>query len=237
MRLERDGGRQHQLTLEVGLRDEATLDNFLLCAGNRPVVSALRGQLQPGGEPVIFMHGSVGSGKSHLLQASCHLAGPGALYLPLAELAACPPEDVLQAVEQMDLVCLDDIHSVLGNPAWEKGLFNLFNRARDTGCALQFAAEAAPRYLQVKLQDLRSRLSWGVVFQLQHPCDEEKAEILRFRAARRGLVLSAEAATFIVNRASRGLEDLLGVLDTLDRESLAEQRPLSIHFVKSTLGW
>lgn len=233
----RGEGRPHQLALEVRLRDDATLDNFYLSPGNRQAVNALRRQLQPGGEPLLYLHGPFGCGKSHLLQASCHLAGPGALYLPLAELATYPPEEVLQSVERLQLVCLDDLHAVLGRPAWESGLFNFFNRARDAGCALQFAAEVPPRHLQVGLEDLRSRLAWSVVFQLEQPGDEAKAEILRHRAARRGLTLTAEVATFIVNRAPRRLVDLLALLDTLDRVSLAEQRSLSIPFVKATLDW
>jgi DnaA family protein len=230
-------GRQHQLALEVRLRDDATLDNFYHSPRNRPLVDALRRQLLPGGEPLIFIHGPPGSGKSHLLQASCHLAGPGALYLPLGDLVPYQPDTVLQAVEQSRLVCLDDLHAVLDRPAWEFSLFEFFNRARDAGCALQFAAEAPPRRLQVGLEDLRSRLAWSAVFQLERPGDHEKAEILRHRAARRGLVLNGEVANFIVNRAPRSLADLLALLDTLDRASLVQQRGLSIPFVKSILGW
>ncbi len=230
-------GQQRQLTLEVRLRDDATFDNFYLSDANRPLVEAAQAQAQPGGEPVIFMHGGPGSGKSHLLQASCHRLGPGSLYLPLAQLVDDPPDEVLHAVEHLDLVCLDDLHAVSGNGDWERGLFHLFNRARETGCALQFAADTPPRHLPLDLADLRSRLSWAVVFKLAAPSDVEKAEILRFRAARRGLSLAPETASFIVNRASRSLDDLLALLETLDRASLAEQRPLSIPFVKSILRW
>ena len=67
--------------------------------------------------------------------------------------------------------------------------------------------------------------------------DEEKAEILQFRATRRGLTLPAGVATFIVSRAPRAMEQLLGVLDQLDEASLAQQRALSIPFVKQALGW
>jgi len=229
--------RQHQLTLEVQLRDDATLDNFLPLADDSVVIEALRQQILASGEPVIFLYGPKGSGKSHLLQASCHLAGAGALYLPLAELAHYSPDEVLQGVEAMDLVCLDDIEAVLGNPDWEAALFNFYNRAQQANCALQLAADAAPRSLSVELPDLRSRLSWGVVFQLGQGGDEEKAEILAFRARRRGLTLPADVATYIVNRSPRDMEALLAVLDTLDEVSLAEQRPLSIPFVKATLGW
>jgi len=229
--------RQHQLTLAVQLRDEATLENFLPAPVQRPLLSALQGLIESTGASMIFLHGAEGSGKSHLLQACCHLAGAGALYLPLAELVQYPPDEVLQGVEALDLVCLDDMHSVLGNDSWELALFSLYNRAMQQNCKLLIAANAAPRALSVDLADLRSRLSWGTVFQLASTDDEGKVAILRFRASRRGLSLSADVASYIVSRAPRAMAQLLSLLDTLDQASLAEQRSLSIPFVKQALGW
>lgn len=229
--------RQHQLPLAVHLRDEATLDNFLATPAVQPLIGALRAQLEAGGEDIIYLFGPGGAGKSHLLQASCHLAGGAALYLPLADLQAYAPEEVLQGVESLGLVCLDDVDQVLGNADWELALFDLYNRAREQNCRLLIAGIAAPRALAVDLADLRSRLSWGIVYQLTQARDSEKAAILRYRAERRGMALSAETATYITNRAPRGLDQLLDLLDVLDRASLVEQRALSIPFVKTTLGW
>ena len=122
-----------QLALNVQLRDDATLENFLATAALAPLVALLEAQLEPGGEPVIFMHGAVGTGKSHLLQACCHRAQAPALYLPLAELREHPPEALLAGTESMALVCLDDIDAVQGDADWERALFHFFNRARDVG--------------------------------------------------------------------------------------------------------
>ncbi len=232
------GFRQHrQLTLQVQLREETTLDNFLVLPANQSLLAALRSQTGPDGEPVIFIFGPAGSGKSHLLQATCHRSEAGALYLPLADLADYPPEEVLRGVESAGIVCLDDLQAVLGDASWEIALFDFYNRAHQSGCRLLLAADAPPRALQVGLEDLRSRLSWGVVFQLARASDEERAEILCFRARRRGLVLTPDVASYLVHRAPRDMEGLLALLDTLDRASLAEQRALSIPFVKSALGW
>lgn len=229
--------RQHQLPLEVRLRDEATLDNFLALASVEPLVDALQAQSGPDGEAVIYVYGPAGTGKSHLLQAAAQLGGAETLYLPLAELRQYPPEEVLQGVENAQRVCLDDMQSVLGDPAWERALFNFYNLARQQGCKLLVAADAAPRVLAVGLEDLRSRLSWGIVYQLVQGSDEEKAKILSFRAARRGMSLSPGVASFIVSRAPRAMPQLLAVLDRLDEASLAQQRLLSIPFVKQILGW
>jgi DnaA family protein len=228
---------RNQLPLQVRLRDEATVDNFLATAAMKPLMGALRAQAVGSGEAVIYLHGPRGAGKSHLLQASCHLAGGDAQYLPLAELESYAARDVLQGMESLQLVCLDDLHTVLGREDWELALFNLYNRARERGCRLLLAAEAAPRALVMGLEDLRSRLAWGGVFQLNPASDEQKAAILVFRAAQRGLALGPEVATYIVSRASRDMETLLALLDDLDEASLVEKRPLSIPFTKRVLGW
>ena len=137
----------------------------------------------------------------------------------------------------MALVCLDNLDAVAGNKDWEQALFHLCNRARESECRLLFSAAVAPRELNVQLADLQSRLSWGVVMQLPEPGDEDKLEILCFRAHRRGLVLSPEVAAYILARASRSLTDLMQILESLDRESLVQQRQLSIPFVRQCLGW
>ena len=229
--------RQHQLPLEVHLRDDATMENFLARGKVQPLIGALQSQLDADGEAVIFLYGPAGTGKSHLLQASCHVGKAETLYLPLAELNQFPAGDVLQRVEFLDRVCIDDIHAVLGDASWELALFNLFNVARQQGCRLVIAGNAAPRALAVDLADLRSRLSWGIVYQLAEGNDEEKAEILQFRATRRGLSLSTGLASYIVSRAPRAMEQLLQVLDQLDKVSLAQKRALSIPFVKEVMGW
>jgi DnaA family protein len=229
---------QRQLPLPVQLRDEATFDNFLSSPATLPLVAALQEQAAGGGEAMIYIYGLEGVGKSHLLQAGCHLAGAGgALYLPLRELADHRPEEVVQGVEALDLVCLDDVDRVLGRADWELALFHLSNRARQRGCALLVAGNAAPRALGVDLPDLRSRLAWGIVYQLAQAGDEEKIAILQFRARRRGLNLSREVCSYLISRSARDMEALLALLATLDRASLVEQRALSIPFVKAVLGW
>ena len=226
-----------QLTLGVHLRDDATLDNFLFLPGLEPVRHALE-QPVAGAELSFFLHGAAGSGRSHLLQAACHrVANGAALYLPLDQLVAMPAAEVLAGVEQLSLVSLDNIEAICGSSQWEEGLFHLINRARENRCHLLLAANAAPRQLQIELEDLRSRMSWGVVFQLPDYSDEHKRQILCFRAERRGMKLSAEAANYILHHASRSLGQLLEVLDTLDRESMVAQRRLSLPFIKSVLGW
>lgn len=231
-----------QLSLSVSLSDDATFENFYAppTSHNRQVVAALRDQLDDGVDSTfLFLWGSAGSGCSHLLQASCHRAQAQGLtiqYLPLQELVNSAPADLLAGLEALDFIALDDLHAVAGDPAWELALFSFYNLLRDNGKRLVIAANASPRDLPITLEDLRSRLQWGLTFQLHPLNDEEKQQALQLRARGRGLELSDEVAYFLLQRLPRNTHQLFHQLQRLDQASLAEQRKLTIPFIKKVLA-
>ncbi|WP_423897109.1 DnaA regulatory inactivator Hda [Candidatus Pelagadaptatus aseana] len=231
-----------QLALDVGLTDDATFDNYYLPlngGGNAQVVEQLKVQLQPFGEQSIFLWGAQGVGVTHLLQAACLHAsqrGFSAIYLALDEQGRFQPDAVVDGLEHNQLVCLDNVDAVLGQPRWETALFHLFNRVRDLGGRMLWSAACGPHELAVSLPDLASRLSWGLVFQVQPLSDDDKMDALAMRARNLGLELSPEVAQFIQHRCSRNLGELYDVLRRLDQASLSEQRRLTVPFVKQVLG-
>ena len=227
-----------QLPLAVQLRDDATFDNFFI-ADNGLLLEQLKKQCK-GGEPYLYIYGSQGCGRSHLLQAACHLAELeqlSALYLPLNELVEFPPAALFESIENLDLICLDELDTVLGQPHWEEALFHLFNRLKSSGTALLIAANHSVRALPVTLADLHSRLSWGAIYQVQSLNDEQRQQALQFRAAKRGVELTDDVVFYIYQRCQRDTRALFNVLDLLDKASLKQQRKLTIPFVKDVLGW
>ena len=228
-----------QLPLGVGLRDDATFDNYYTSTANAGLVQALVSQIAFQAEPYLYLWGSSGSGKSHLLQAACHAASDHdkrALYLPLADLGHFPPL-MLEEIERLDVVMIDDLECVIGRKRWEEGLFHAFNRLRDAGKCLVIAANASPRQLPVVLPDLASRLTWGVTFHLQPLDDDERLSALKLRANSRGMQLPDDVGRYILHRGPRELSKLCGALETLDQASLSAKRKLTIPFVKQALGW
>lgn len=227
-----------QLPLAVHLRDETTLENYLFSASTLALRNLIESQAGEAGEQALYLYGGAGSGRSHLLQAACHQLPAGeALYLALEQLVEMPAEEVLADIEHISLISFDNLQAVAGNSAWEEALFHLINRAQASGCRLIFSADNAPRQLGVELPDLQSRLSWGVVYQLPELTDQDKLQILQFRAKRRGMTLSDEPARYILSRANRSLGELMNLLVLLDQASMVAQRSLTIPFIKSTLGW
>jgi DnaA family protein len=187
----------------------------------------------------LYLWGASGVGLTHLLQASCHNAESRRLavqYLPLREMTGFAPEALLEGLEELDMVCLDGLESVAGDPTWERALFNLYNALRDAGRLLLVAAPQNPRELNIQLPDLRSRLQWGVILKVQPLDDTDKQQALMRRARERGMELNEEVASYIVQRVPRDMNQLFCYLHRLDHASLAEQRKLTIPFVKKTLG-
>lgn len=224
----------HQLPLSIALADDATFSNFV-GAQHQQLIALLQAAMQGGQERFFYLWGNAGVGKSHLLQACCQNTTQTACYLPLQEYANLGP-GMTEGLDAMSLIAIDDINAIAENPAWEEALFHLYNRVRDGNSILILSGNASPVNLRVTLPDLRSRLAWGLVFQLQELSDEDKIQVLISRARERGLELTEAVAQYLLHHCSRNMADLIRILDKLDLASLREQRRLTIPFVKLTLS-
>lgn len=190
------------------------------------------------GEKQLYFWGDSGRGKSHILQASCNLAAKNrqtVCYLTQTEIRN-QSTAIFDGLEQLELICLDDIDSWLVDTDWETALFDLINRIRENNNRLIMASSHPPEEAFVKLPDLRSRLSWGPVFQLQELSDKEKYQALRYRARQNGLELTENVAAYLMQRYPRDMFGLFERLAVLDKASMAMQRRLTIPLVKSVFG-
>lgn len=226
-----------QLPLNIQLIDTATFANFF-SGPNQAVVKHLQDLLLLKSYPIIYLWGPVGTGRSHLLQACCHMAQElqlTATYIPLLEHSQWSPA-IFENLEQCNLVCLDDIDCLAGLPEWEEACFNLYNRIQIAGQCLIIAAEKAPRLLELGLADLTSRLNGALVLRLQALSDDEKLTALKLRAQNRGLNLTDEVSRFLLLRCPRNMQELFTALEKLDQASLIAKRRLTIPFVKEILS-
>lgn len=225
-----------QLALNLRLRDASSFDNFL-ATPNQEAVACLRGLLREehaAHDPrSLFLWGEAGSGKTHLLEGACRSVqaqGATPFYLPLADATLRPR--VLEAAELSYLICLDDVHCVAGDAAWEAALFALYELGRTTGVRLLASATAAPTRLGFKMPELATRLAWGPVYQLRALDDAQKLEAIRLRGANRGFDLSPEVLRYILHRYPRDLHSLFALLDRIDSAALAHQRRITIPFLR-----
>jgi DnaA-homolog protein len=224
-----------QLALSVRLRAHSVFDGFFP-GPNAAAVAQLRA-LTVGTPPVVWLCGPMGSGKTHLLQAVCAAAGARgqtATYLPLRDARAHGAE-WLAGCETLEYVCLDDFAAVAGDATWEHAVFRLYTGLEDRGGRLLVSALGPAPGLNIKLADLASRLAAGTLLRLQPLNDEQQLAALQLRARQLGMELPTDAAQWLVRRLPRDMASLCATLDDLDRVSLAEQRRLTLAFVRRCL--
>ncbi len=165
------------------------------------------------------------------------MSGHSAVYLPMREIGPLSPE-ILFGLEQLSLICLDDIHLITGSADWEEALFHLFNRLRESNCHLIISADQPPNRLNIQLADLKSRLTWGPCYQLQILDDQEQQHALIKAAEQRSISLNSETARYLQQRLPRDMHSLMSLIDWLDHHSLVAQRKLTIPFVRELMqGW
>lgn len=226
-----------QLALNLRLRDGSSFDN-LHGAGNREPVARLRALLADppavAGPPFLYLWGERASGKTHVLEAACRAVQARAalaLYLPLGAEGLAP--DVLEGAEEAFLVCLDDVQRIAGERAWERALFALYEAARARGTRMVAAGAGAPAQLGLVMPELATRLGAGPVYQLRVLNESERLAAVRERARNRGLDIREEVARYILRRYPRDLNSLFALLERLDAAALANQRRITIPFLRA----
>jgi DnaA family protein len=212
----------------VRLKAQSVFESFAVGL-NAEVLSALKGS----GRDPLWLWGSHGCGKTHLLQAVCAARQPAA-YFPLDRSLALPPE-ALKGFESCRVLCVDDVDAVAGDFEWEQALFRLFNDAAESNSRVIFASSSAPRYIDWRLDDWSSRAAASIVYHVRELDESGLAQALSLRARQRGLELPPETRDYLLRRMPRDLPSLLEILDELDEASMVAQRRLTIPFIRDAL--
>ena len=217
-----------QLLLDLPAEKPPTLDTFVAGA-NAELTQLLRrlAQRKPAGldERFVYIWGEAGAGKTHLLRALADT--PATLYLDVDA-----PADAFLYRTGVDLYLLDDCDQL--GPDAQIAAFALFNQVREQGGCLVAAGKVAPAGLALR-EDLRTRLGWGLIYQLHGLSDEEKNEALTHAAVARGLALSPGVVPYLITHFARDMRSLSALLDALDQYSLETKRPITLPLLRELL--
>lgn len=225
-----------QLALDIGLASGPTLENFH-AGSNAQALQHLRLAVGEAGAPrspvPTYLWGETGTGKSHLLRAVYEgLRAQGARAGWLDPSMRWPTA----FDERWSAVLLHDVHRY--SEAQQAAAFNWFINAIDPAVGaprwVLAAGELPPADLPLR-DDLRTRLAWGHVFQLQPLAEDGRRAVLRRQAHERGMVLSDEVVDYMLSHFSRDLGSLSQLLDRLDGYALRTQRAVTIPLLKTML--
>lgn len=222
-----------QQLLNLNLVPEYTFTNFY-CKDSvlLDLLKNIASQHNP--EPQVVVWGLHSSGKTHLLQATCQMAlstERRAIYLPLAECLLHSP-DCFEDLQQMDVVCLDDLHLITNQPIWEQAVFDLINQLRANQTSLVISSQLAPGNDLFSLADLSSRSVWGPVYKIDSLDEKDLMPAMQCQAQARGLTLGVELFEYMLTHYPRDIQHLVMMLEKLSQASLQQQRKITIPFIK-----
>lgn len=226
-------GGVRQLALDLGLAPSHTLANFV--AGHNHAAwnhllqcSAVVGR----GAMPTYLWGPSGSGKTHLLAAVHGALLDAGEAVAWADAQSEPrPFD-----ERWSVLVLDDCHRY--SERQQAMAFHWFVQALaplDGVVRWVLAAGDRPPTDLPLREDLRSRLGWGHVFQLQPLSEAERRGVLRQAADERGLALADDVLDYLLRRFPRDLASLMALVERLDSYALQTQRAPTIPLVKAML--
>ena len=186
----------------------------------------------------VFIWCGKNQGKSHLLQATCSSFSKNnrnSVYLPMKKIKLYNTS-IIDGLDTINLICIDDIDEICGDNNWERAIFNLINTVRATKNCILISSNQAPDHLNVSLPDLKSRLSWGPVYKIQELDDKQQVNAITLRAKFLGFNFPKESAQFLQNHLKRDMQHLSEAILSLEKETLVQQRKITIPFIKSVLG-
>lgn len=209
-----------QLLLDIRPPAQPVLSGFVV-GRNTELMAQLDAMIDGrAAERMVYVWGAPGSGKSYLLTAWANACLARGMTVEFG------------GVEPADVVVADGVEG--WDAAQQHAGFATFNRVREAGGLWLAAGSAAPADLPV-MPELRTRLGWGLVFQLHGLDDAEKRAALVQHAEALGFRLDPQVADYLLTHTARDMQSLLRVLEALDRFSLETRRPITLPLLRQLL--
>ena len=217
------------MLLDLPADKPQTLDNFEV--GGNAELYALFQRLAARDVPIslserfVYCWGEPGSGKTHLLHALSQYHAVRLLHCAssLADFSDTT-DDTLTVIDDCDRL----------SPAQQSAVFALFNQIRESGGALVTSGAVPPAALSLR-EDLRTRLGWGLIYQVHSLSDEQKIAALMHTAQTRGFTLASGVLPYLITHFHRDMRSLSAMLDALDHYSLETKRPITLPLLRELL--
>ena len=214
-------------TRELDLNHKYTFDSFVIGPQNRfshaaavAVSQAPAKQYNP-----LFIHGPVGLGKTHLMQALAQeikRRNPGfkVLYISsekftnqlITAIQTRSTQQFRNKYRTLDLLLIDDIHFIAEKEATQEEFFHTFNTLYDAHKQIVVSSDRPPKEIPGLEERLVSRFGWGLVTDIQPPDFETRVAILRKKMEKETVVVPDDVAYFIANKIRSNIRELEGAL-------------------------
>ncbi len=238
-------------TENLVLSSSYTFDEFVTGPSNRLAHAACVAVSESPGLAYnpLFVHGAVGLGKTHLLQATCHRArelNPDAriLYLSCESFA----NHFIEAVERgamntfryryrhVDVLVIDDIQFLAARERSQEEFFHTFNTLYQLQKQIILSADSPPTEIPSLEDRLVSRFNWGLVASVEPPCLDTRIAIIRKKSKVKGLSLTDEVVQFIASRVTSNARELEGAILRIHALAASRNQQPDLDLARMALG-
>ncbi|MBL8731364.1 MAG: chromosomal replication initiator protein DnaA [Planctomycetes bacterium] len=230
------------------LNPNYTFDRFVVGACNRLAhASSLAIGENPGcAYNPLFVHGNVGLGKSHLLQAICHTVlrrdqNARVLYMSCEDFTNA----FIQAIQahqldafrdycrSADVLVIDDVQFLANKDKTQEEFFHTFNSLYDGQRQIVLSSDRPPVEIPTIEERLVSRFKWGLVAEVEAPCFDTRVTIVRRKAAGRGVELPDDVARFLAERVTTNIRELEGAVIKVVGFAAITDQPITLALAES----
>ena len=235
---------------DIGLNPRYTFDNFVVGPCNRFCHAVSLGTAEAPGKAYnpLFLHGNVGLGKTHLLQAICftliqNWKDVRILYLScetfvnhfIGALENGDLEKFRNKYRNVDVLVVDDIHLLANKERTQEEFFHTFNTLYNAGKQIILSSDSPPKDIPTLQERLVSRFKWGLVTEIEPPCYETRMAILKRKGRERGNELPEEVAQLLSERVDTNIRELEGAVNKLYSFANVTGQPINVAFAREVL--
>jgi chromosomal replication initiator protein len=234
-----------------GLNPKYSFDSFVIGSSNRFAHAAALAVAEAPAQAYnpLFIYGSTGLGKTHLLQAIAqyvgeHSSGLSVRYVTsetfmndfINSLRDKRIEGFKQRYRTYDLLLIDDVQFFEHKERIQEEFFHTFNSLYEAGSQICMSSDRPPREIATLEERLRSRFEWGLITDIQPPDLETRIAILRKKVKTDGIhVPDPQVLTFIAGRVSTNIRELEGALTRVVAFSSLTGRPMTVELAQDVL--
>lgn len=243
--------KSHDAFSCLNLNPRYTFENFVVGPSNRHAHAYCLATADSPAKAYnpLFVYGSTGLGKTHLIQSVCHHIKNKAG----ANLKICyqPSEkftnELIDAIQHhstaafrqkyrnVDVLVLDDIHFIAGKNSSQEEFFHTFNTLYDAHKQIILSSDRPPKEIADLQERLVSRFGWGLAVDIQPPDLETRVAILKKKIEREPVSVPDDVIFFIAGLIKTNIRDLEGALVRAMAYSLMEEKPITLDLAKEAL--
>ncbi|GAB4519973.1 MAG: chromosomal replication initiator protein DnaA [Phycisphaerales bacterium] len=233
------------------LSPDYTFDQFVVGPENRLAhAAAVAVADQPGRTyNPLFVHGGVGLGKTHLLQAICltmldrnpdapihYTSCEGFVTQYLESVQGGRVREFRHRFRDVDMLVIDDIQFLAKRESTQEEFFHTFNTLYQSGKQIIISSDAAPDEIPDLESRLVSRFKSGLVVDVGKPNYETRVQIIKRKAQLRGLIFPEEVANYVASRDNQNIRELEGAITRIQMVSITDSRPIDIDLAREALN-